>query len=166
MSNIKKEIKILPCPFCGGENVTVHTEEYPVANGKPKFGFAFWIKANAMCDNCGSSSAHYINKKKRKAIAEAIKAWNHHPPAKPDSDAVRNAEAYFRSCQHWKELNIVVSGKSGLGHITALIAENKASKEQVAELKKQIPKGKYMTRPDHIADCDCLGCEIFRKDGK
>ena len=75
---MSEELK--PCPFCGSEKATVHTQEDPIANGSPSFGFTFWTIARVVCDGCGATGTTYIDKKKRKAIADSITAWNHRQP--------------------------------------------------------------------------------------
>lgn len=52
----KKEINLLPCPFCGGE------AEVDISGGN----FHWWI----VCVNCGVGTAIYNTK------AEALTAWN------------------------------------------------------------------------------------------
>ena len=64
------EIKLLPCPFCGGE---AHIEEHKFWDEKAK-GFPVQTYG-VVCDNCCSMSwQHYRHKEK------AIEQWNTRKP--------------------------------------------------------------------------------------
>lgn len=65
-----REIKLLPCPFCGGE---AHIEEHKFWDEKAK-GFTVQTYG-VVCDNCCSMSwQHHRHKEK------AIEQWNTRKP--------------------------------------------------------------------------------------
>ena len=93
------------CPFCPSEKATVHTQEDPIANGSPSFGFTFWTIARVVCDGCGATGTTYIDKKKSKAIADSITAWNHR---QPDTGLVKA----FRDCMSYVDIdNLTMQAK-------------------------------------------------------
>lgn len=65
--------KLLPCPFCGGEDVILHRHALPPSNRKP---FRTSFKYFGYCRSCNSEGTHYVGHKNQE---NAIKAWNTHP---------------------------------------------------------------------------------------
>lgn len=52
--------KILPCPFCGSDNL------------KTIYGYFTWI----VCDDCNARGPIFAPRKVKEDLSEAIKAWN------------------------------------------------------------------------------------------
>lgn len=57
MSN---EMKLLPCPFCGGEAEIEHIHD---DNGCPEVYYREWDFYIVKCKNCGVSTTYYSNNK-------------------------------------------------------------------------------------------------------
>lgn len=80
------EIKLLPCPFCGGE---AHIEEHKFWDEKAK-GFTVQTYG-VVCDNCCSMSwQHHRHKEK------AIEQWNTRKPMERIKERLENEMKIFK----------------------------------------------------------------------
>lgn len=118
------EIKLLPCPFCGGE---AHIEEHKFWDEKAK-GFTVQTYG-VVCDNCCSMSwRHHRHKEK------AIEQWNTRKPMERILTRLCEKQSEFRQARHSLSLAMYTDEK----------AYNKAriltQKELVINEAKQIVK--------------------------
>ena len=78
--------KINPCPFCGGDKISVKTEILTkLQNGKNN------VRAWAICQDCGHRSLSAFGSSSEEEMKEAaLKEWNN------SSDSVQNKEGQIR----------------------------------------------------------------------
>lgn len=57
---MNEELKLLPCPFCGGKAEMEHMHE---DNGCPEVYYREWNYYIVKCRNCGASSGYCFNEK-------------------------------------------------------------------------------------------------------
>lgn len=85
------EIKLLPCPFCGGEAKMNERYREGIANRK-----MYWVS----CKKCGASQPYHSLAGYRRSVG-AIGQWN---TRKPMQEIVERLEEELDDCRNWSDI--------------------------------------------------------------